>query len=249
MKNIKIASVKLINSGTSGIEIKYQTQGVKNNREFVHEDTTKRKAPIHRELEECFTWLKDHLLDICGYSNASDYETLKTYTEVTGITYGEKGFVISGKLSVLDRTKVIALNTPLIESSEAYSDFSKVAAIMDGIYSETKEYMAGEKVMTDEQLILKFNKSNNDFDPESVKHMTDSEKKEHATKILEDMGSIVIHNDEFDEDDSEETDLTELAKLPEKVPAAPKKSKVVEMKAIVPSEDDDFSIVPLLAKK
>jgi len=211
MKNIDIESVKLLEGGTKGLLIKYIETDINQNRAFMEPTQKKKRAPIHKELEDCFSWLKDHLLDICGYTEAVDLQTIKTYTEVTGVAYGEKGFVITGKLSVLDRTKSINLVTPLITSEEEYKEFSAVCKIMNGIYTETKAYMGGNKVMTDEQLILKFNKKNEEFDFDSVKHMSPSEKKAEATRILEEMGSIVIHNDEVEEDTSEEEEENEVA--------------------------------------
>lgn len=233
MKNIEIESVKMLEGGTKGLLIKYVETDINQNRAFMEPTQKKKRAPIHKELEDCFSWLKNHLLEICGYSEAVDIQTIKTYTEVTGITYGEKGFVITGKLSVLDRTKSINLVTPLITSEEDYSEFGACCKIMNGIYTETKAYMGGNKVMTDEQLIIKFNKKDDEFDPESVKHMSAAEKKEMATKILEELGSIVIHNDEMEEDTEEETSEVAQPLFVEKQKAMP----VLNKMQVVPKEE------------
>lgn len=233
MKNIEIESVKMLEGGTKGLLIKYVETDINQNRAFMEPTQKKKRAPIHKELEDCFSWLKDHLLEICGYSEAVDIQTIKTYTEVTGVSYGEKGFVITGKLSVLDRTKSINLVTPLITSEEDYSEFSACCKIMNGIYTETKAYMGGNKVMTDEQLIIKFNKKDDEFDPESVKHMSAAEKKEMATKILEDLGSIVIHNDEMEEDTDEPETEAPQPLFSEKQKAMP----VLNKMQVVPKEE------------
>lgn len=240
MKNIEIESVKMLEGGTKGLLIKYIETDINQNRAFMEPTQKKKRAPIHKELEDCFSWLKDHLLEICGYSEAVDIQTIKTYTEVTGVSYGEKGFVITGKLSVLDRTKSINLVTPLITSEEDYSEFSACCKIMNGIYTETKAYMGGNKVMTDEQLIIKFNKKDDEFDPESVKHMSAAEKKEMATKILEDLGSIVIHNDEMEEDTEEETSEVAQPLFVEKQKAMPVLNKMqVVSKEETPELDEE----------
>lgn len=240
MKNIEIESVKMLEGGTKGLLIKYIETDINQNRAFMEPTQKKKRAPIHKELEDCFSWLKDHLLEICGYSEAVDIQTIKTYTEVTGVSYGEKGFVITGKLSVLDRTKSINLVTPLITSEEDYSEFSACCKIMNGIYTETKAYMGGNKVMTDEQLIIKFNKKDDEFDPESVKHMSAAEKKEMATKILEDLGSIVIHNDEMEEDTEEETPEVAQPLFSEKQKAMPVLNKMqVVSKEETPELDEE----------
>ena len=240
MKNIEIESVKMLEGGTKGLLIKYIETDINQNRAFMEPTQKKKRAPIHKELEDCFSWLKDHLLEICGYSEAVDIQTIKTYTEVTGVSYGEKGFVITGKLSVLDRTKSINLVTPLITSEEDYSEFSACCKIMNGIYTETKAYMGGNKVMTDEQLIIKFNKKDDEFDPESVKHMSAAEKKEMATKILEDLGSIVIHNDEMEKDTEEETPEVAQPLFSEKQKAMPVLNKMqVVSKEETPELDEE----------
>lgn len=245
MKNIEIASVKMLGDGTNGLEIKYKAVGINQNREFIDIITLKKKTPIHKELEDCFSWLKEHVLDICGYDQLDQeaYDLAKTFTDVTGITYGEKGFIITAKMYVLDRTKVISLNTPLITSEEDYDQFNACCKIMDGIYAETKEYMGGNKVMTDEQLIIKFNKKNEEFDFDSVKAMSPAEKKAEATRILEDMGSIVIHNDEMEADTEEEVAApAEETKAPtKKAPAKKAEVKAPELPVDILSEVDPFA--------
>lgn len=242
MKNIEIASVKMLGDGTNGLEIKYKAVGVNQNREFIDIITLKKKTPIHKELEDCFSWLKEHVLDICGYRelDVEQYDLAKTYTDVTGITYGEKGFIITAKMWVLDRTKVISLNTPLITSEADYSYFTGCCKIMDGIYAETKEYIGGNKIMTDEQLIIKFNKKNEEFDFDAVKAMTPAEKKAEATRILEDMGSIVIHNDEMEEDTEEVAAPVEIKAPTPKAPAKKAVVKASEPEPVVEEVSFDF---------
>ena len=214
MKNMKINSVKLINGGSKGIEVKYALPNNKD-REYVDDTLThKKKTPIHSELEETFGWLKGHLLDICGYSiETRDKDIVDT--EMVSVTYNDKGFVIVGKKAILDSEKTINLVTPLISDPSEYLEFGKVCAILDGIYEETKSYMAGDKVLSDTQLIMKFKANDETFDAESFKSLSAEEQRDFATKILEEMGSLIIHGNEMvaeEEEDFEGTGTEEEAR-------------------------------------
>lgn len=187
---MNINSVKLVNSGLKGIVVTYANPSNKDNRTFIDEHVSKKKAPIHSELEEAFDELSEILLEICGYASPS---SVKNLVEVTGITYNDKGFVITGKYSVLGGDKTINLVTPLIKDEEEYEGFTETTKIMDRIYTEVKAYMAGEKTFNDTQLVMKFNSDKDDFDAETFKSLSAEEQKEIASKILEDLGCIVFH--------------------------------------------------------
>lgn len=228
---LSLASVKLINGGMKGIEVEYALPSVKGNVKFLDTYKSKRKAPIHTELEECFGWLKGHLLDICGFSRDNDEREYQIkLVEVTGVKYGEKGFVIIGKLSVLAGQKEIDLETPLIADEIEYEEFSDVVNIIQGIYTETAEYLAGKKVMSDVQIVARFNAKNEEFDLASFNKMTKAEQRDIATKILEEQGCMVFHNDELTEDDdAAPIDTTQEIEI---------KTEVVSEET---TEEDDFT--------
>lgn len=189
-ENMQIASVKLVNSGTKGIIVTYAQTSNKDNRSFIDEHTSKKKAPIHEELEVAFESLREPLLDICGYPEP---ETYVSDLEVTGITYSDKGFVLSAKLNILDGEKTINLVTPLIKDGNEYPGFMKVIQILDKIYEETKLYLSGEKSFSDVQLVLKLNSDKEGFDVDAFKLLSKEEQREIATKVLQDQGSIIFH--------------------------------------------------------
>jgi hypothetical protein len=247
---LQIASVKLTNSGMKGIEVVYLLPSIKGNVQFFDEYKSKRKTPIHAELEETFSWLKSHLLDICGYTlEAEERDYLMGVTEITGIKCGEKGIAIFGDLLVLGGTRVLKLETPLITDEVEYPEFNKLKAIADGIYAETKEYMAGKKVMSDVQIVARFNKGKDDFDADSFSKMTKAEQRELATKILEDQGCMVFHNDEItaDDDAGEVVDTTKKEE-PVKAPIKTEK-KAVAPKAPEPSFEEEEQPEPVVEAK
>ncbi len=196
---LQIASVQLTNGGMKGITVEYLLPSVKGNVQFFDIYKSKRKAPIHSELEDTFSWLKSHLLDICGYTlEKEEREYHMGVLSMTGIKYGEKGIILYGDLLVLGGTRVLKLETPLITDEVEYPDFEKLKHIAEGIYAETKEYMDGKKVMSDAQIIARFNAKNQEFDAVGLANMSKEEQREIATKILEEQGCMVFHNDEFE---------------------------------------------------
>lgn len=209
---LSIASVKLINGGMKGIEVEYLLPSIKGNVQFFDTYKSKRKAPIHTELEETFSWLKNHMLDICGYTlEKEEREYHLSVLEMTGAKYNaEKGIILYADLFVLGGTRVLKLETPLITDEVEYPEFGKLKSIIEGVYSETKEYMAGKKVMSDAQIVARFNAKNEDFDHNSFKRMTKVEQREIATKILEDQGCMVIHNDEIIEYEESEATVSKM---------------------------------------
>lgn len=248
---LQIASVKLTNSGMKGIEVVYLLPSIKGNVQFFDEYKSKRKTPIHAELEETFSWLKSHLLDICGYTlEAEERDYLMGVTEITGIKCGEKGIAVFGDLLVLGGTRVLKLETPLITDEVEYPEFSKLKAIADGIYAETKEYMAGKKVMSDAQIVARFNKGKDDFDADSFSRMTKAEQRELATKILEDQGCMVFHNDEITTDDEGAGQIVDTTKKEEpiKVPVKAEK-KAVAPKTPEVSFEEEEQPEPVIAEK
>lgn len=213
---LSIASVKLINGGMKGIEVEYLLPSIKGNVQFFDTYKSKRKAPIHTELEETFSWLKNHMLDICGYTlekEERDYNL--SVLEMTGVKFNvEKGIILYADLFVLGGTRVLKLETPLITDEVEYPEFGKLKSIIEGIYAETKEYMSGKKVMSDMQIVARFNAKNEEFDHDSFSKMTKAEQREIATKILEDQGCMVFHNDEITtEEETEQVIDTTVSKI------------------------------------
>lgn len=206
---LSIASVKLVNGGMKGIEVEYLLPSTKGNVQFLDIYKSKRKAPIHTELEDCFKWLRNHMLDICGYSlDPEERSYLLPAIEMTGVKYGDKGIIMTANLNILGGNKVLSLTTPLIVDELDYKEYGDLVKIINGIYSETKDYMAGLKVMSDVQIVARFNAKNDDFDIDSFNKMTAKEQRDLATKILEDQGCMVFHNDELTDEPGQVIDTT-----------------------------------------
>jgi hypothetical protein len=256
MKNMNIASVKLVNDGLKGVVVTYSTTSTKGGRSFIDEHTSRKKAPIHQELETAFESLREHLLVICGYSKQYLGEVI-----ITSVTYNDKGFIIVGKKTILEGDKTINLVTPLL-NDDSYSEFDAVSKILDTIYLETEDYMSGAKVFSDAQLVMRFNQDKEDFDVETFKGLSAEEQRGLATKILEDMGHLVLLSDEQVLDGPTGTNgrfhpAGELSKKDEEKlwdaePISTKDSGIVVGEPamnIVNDDDDDFDLPVVKAEK
>lgn len=254
MKDIHITKVKLVNNGLKGIEVNYLATEKTGDRDFYNEYISKRKAPIHSELEETFSWLKSHILDICGYSlDETERAFHMNRLEMTSVSFdASKGFVLTGSLQVMTGDKSINIVTPLVAPAD-YTDYSKVAAIIEGIFIETKEYMSFKKTLDDVQLVMKFNKKNEEFDPEAFKRLTKTEQRDFATKILEDQKCVVIHTD-MEETTVQDFELGMPTQIIEEEPFNVVEEEEEENTSPMVSaeeEDDDFSLnikIPVAAK-
>lgn len=210
-EKLAIASVKLLNGGMKGIEIEYLLPSIKGNIQFFDTYRAKRKAPIHADLEKTFSWAKGHLLDICGYTlEKEEREYLMSALEITGVKYGEKGIILYGELLVLNGTKVLKLETPLINDEEEYPEFRNLVSIIEGIYSEVNEYLTTNKTMSEANWVIRMNAKNKDFDAEEFKKMNAEEQREVANALHEKQGCVVERNDNAPEEEVVKEAVEEL---------------------------------------
>jgi len=194
---LRLAKVKLVEGGLKGVILTYEQTEIRNNREFYTEfPGVKKKFPIHRELEDCFKWLRKYLLEICDYPQDESYIQS---VEMTSISYTDKGFVLSGKLSVLQHNKCIALNTPLVTGEEDYANYTAVTKILDAIYAETKEYVGGKKMMSDTEIVIRYNKGNSEFDIEAFNNLPNEEQMRISTEVMQKNKCMVFLADEIEE--------------------------------------------------
>lgn len=241
---LKLASVKLVNGGMKGVKLEYIDPSVKENVQFLDTYKAERKAPIHTELEDLFRSLRDPLLDICSYTATTpERDYLIEALEVTGIKYGEKGIVLYGNLSILGGNKELPLTTPLISGQEDYPDFADLEETAKKIYSETMEYMAGKKVMSDVQIVARFNSKNKDFDMAAFSNMSKEDQRDWATRILEEKhGCIVIHNDEFTTEDE-----TPVLEQPEETAPSPQllfqEEEIIVHEPLIIEEEDPLASI------
>jgi hypothetical protein len=237
-KEIQISSVKLINGGLKGLEIKYLELNDVNSNIYKSEITKKSRRPVNIDMQLKFEEFKDHLAELCSIDEGK--------LAITGITAGHDKFLISGTVEVLDKKKS-AINTPCIKEEDGYDKYDVVQEKVDSIYKMVLEYMEKEAyTATNEQMILQFNKGKEGFDAEAVKNMTEEEQVIEATKLLEKIGCVVMNPHEEDMpggiDAKDDFELEDISAGDEKQDMFAEKIGVVSQKDLVHPEDFNISV-------
>jgi hypothetical protein len=96
-------------------------------------------------------------------------------------------------------TKYIKFSTPRVDSSDGYEYFEIVNQLLRDILIEVHAYMKGLKKITDEEITVRYiqqGKSNIDLD--AFKEMSNEDKRDYMTAVLEKLGCIVITNEDMD---------------------------------------------------
>jgi hypothetical protein len=89
-----------------------------------------------------------------------------------------------------------------VEAADGYEHFETVLKVITTVVEETHEYMAGKKKLDEAEFLKKFAKlKNDDVLIKEFKDMSNKEKRDKCTEILEKMGAVVLINDELEIDD------------------------------------------------
>jgi hypothetical protein len=243
--NIKL--VKLKNNGFHGIECQYYIEEVKGTRKSNTLIKKYPKDPIHKDLENLFKDLREHLLDVCDIAPGIDEKDkmfLIHECEVTGVEFDSEGFILHGHRQVFGNKKVV-LNTPKVEEIDNYHKYEEVMDIIRQIAAETKLYLEGEKKVSDEELVQRWVESNKDkkMSVEEFNNMPEDGRREYFTRVLEEeFGAIILHQGDVSTGDDPvvefQTEFTmggndeEIVVPVEK----PKKEKKVKTEAHSPNE-------------
>jgi hypothetical protein len=234
----ELESVKLVDGGMGGVVISYterdsRRDGMPEFKNFYK--GVKFTAPCPANMVVKFEELKGHLLDICGYPlEGTDRDLLDLNVELTGVMYvPTKGFVLSGKLNVLDG-KVIALNTPLLQDEGDYPGYTGIVSGINELYYETKEYLSGRNRMSTVAMIemVAAKKNIEGYDKEEFGKMTYNEQMKLALTWLENAGCAVLAPEGLEEE-------LKGVEVPKEFLEKKKEEKRI---ALVESEGDDFGI-------
>jgi hypothetical protein len=207
--NIKL--VKLKKGGFHGAEVHFYIQETKGNRAYNTAVKKYPKDPIHKDLENLFLDLREHLLEICQMKTADETQMkfIALETSVVGVEFDTDGFILHGERSIFGN-KSIKLNTPKVEESDEYPAFQEVMDIMRDIATETKLYIEGEKKVSDDELVERYLSAKRDkhMTLEAFNELPAEERREWATKLLEEeFGAVVMHASDSSVDDSVEDSI------------------------------------------
>jgi hypothetical protein len=203
---MNIQKLKLLDNGLRGLKITHLVQEIKDGYPFQTPTVSEPKYPIHLGLEKKFKELREHLLNVCEICQNPRDEDEFTYnvndTDITEIEIASDGFRLKGNKKMTE-TKVITLKTYFVEEGDGYVHYDAVRSIIGEILEEVREYVAGNKqISTDElsqrifeNLIKKGKKS----DMSELEGMNDEEKKEYCKSFLLANGAIdIVMQDDLD---------------------------------------------------
>jgi hypothetical protein len=215
---MEIKKIKLIDGGFKGVLVTYLRPEVKKNKTFINEVTEKRKYPVHLDLDRPFKDLRFNLLDIAGIirgdMDKGDVDFTMAECDVDTIKIEGSTFVLGGTKTVIGN-KSIRIETPKIDQHDDYQYYDTVMNMIKTIIEETKQYMEGTKNVDDNEVAVRWITSGKDKSEEASRYneMSATDKLIYHTKILEGLGSFVIHQNEIIEDNEENNALLELPEI------------------------------------
>ncbi len=201
---MKISKVKLKNEGLDGLVVTWERYEMKNGVSFRIESTDKRKAPVHKELLDCFDWLEKYLL--------TALEKEAGTIDVYGVEIKNDGYIMLGDLHT--KTGPFSIKSPVLDSSNM-EKFGEVESIIKGLLVELKEYMDGNKGMSVDEYVKKFNKGKEDFNENEYEGLSKEEKLNVYVSMIEKAGGIVMMPDDMElEEESKTTEQTKIGYEP-----------------------------------
>ncbi len=200
---MEIKKITLINGGFKGINVEYVEPNEKEGRSKF--DTIKKtiRHPIHLGLEKPFKDLRFHLLEICnivrGDMDKKDIDFTVLECDVSGIKIDGSEFSIIGNKEAFEG-KRFKIETPMVSEEDNYEHYESVAALITTIIEETKLYMQGKAVVTNEEIAERWVMAGKQkgFDADSFNALSPEEKKQLCSDILEkSFGMVVMGGEDF----------------------------------------------------
>ena len=198
---MNIQKFSIIDNGLRGLKISHLVQEEKDGYPFMTPTKSEPKYPIHRGMENKIKELVPHFLNLCEICQNPRDEDEFTYacndSDILEIEADNSGFKLKG-IKKMTSDKSITLKTYFVEEEDGYHGFVKVQGIIQEIFAEVREYVAGNRQITTEELgqrlienmIKKGKKGEEDL--REFQEMSAEEKKAYCTKYLEDNGAISI---------------------------------------------------------
>lgn len=203
MKEKQIRKVALSSEGLKGLVIEGTVETVKENRVAINGFRDTVKHPIHLDLEEKIKDLRFHFLNITGLitdsTSKNEKSSLISGCNILSFEVGEDYFIIKAESRVFD-TKYVKFSTPRVDSSDGYEFFEIVNQLLADILIEVHAYMKGLKKITDEEITVRYIQQGRDsnIDLDAFKEMSNEDKRDYMTSVLEKLGCIVITNEDMD---------------------------------------------------
>ena len=203
MKEKQIGKVTLSSEGLKGLIIEGTVETVKENRIAINGFKDTVRHPIHLDLEDKIKDLRFHALNIAGLitdsTPKSEKASLIASCNVLSFEVNDDYFVLKVESRVFD-TKFIKFSTPKVDSSDGYEFFDIVKQLLGEILIEVHAYTKGLKKITNEEITVRYIQQGKDsnIDMEAFKEMSNEDKRDYMTSVLEKLGCIVITNEDMD---------------------------------------------------
>jgi hypothetical protein len=217
-----IERVTLVENGISGLKLKGKVEEFKDGFSYMTPAKHEPKYPIHLGLEKKFKELRSHLLNLCEVCqnprDEMEFEFAVNDTTITDVELkGNNAFVITGTKLVNQETgKTIKLKTAVLEEEDKYPEFAEVKKIFGEILEEVREYAAGNRPVSVEEMGLRYVENlirkgkKGEEDLNDFKNMSEEEQKAFCQEFLQGKGYITVNPDENFVIDEETTPVIEL---------------------------------------
>lgn len=195
-----IKKVSLNGYGLKGAEVHYLEENKRNISELTKKYP---KDPVPLSMEKLFKDLRGHLLATNGYPlgalNEAQRDSFINRCHVHTLEAIGDVIVVKGEFDAFS-DKQVSLSSPKMQDGDDYDAFEELNEIATNILSETSEYLAGNRKVTDEEIILRFGQMKHkeeEFTMESIMKLSDEKKKELAITIIEKGlgGSVLLPTD------------------------------------------------------
>ncbi len=203
---MEIKKIKLLAGGYSGAEVQYTKVRTQNKVDYTDTIDEERNTPIHSDLDILLKSLRYYLLDICGLIRGDEKKMELDYAigecELTEVAIESKTFILSGNKNCLKKQS-FKFKTPKVDENE-YERYAEVVEILDKIKSESVKYLDGSKVISPEEIAVRFAHSGRGKeDIDKYQNMTAEEKAVYHQTILENLGFFVMRPEDVVEDNDE----------------------------------------------
>ena len=188
---MNISSVKLIDDGRHGLEVKFmQTSVGDGGYTFQNEYVVKYKMPVGKAIKALFESLTESYKLLLGLDSTSPVTPFK-------ISAGMEDFKISAHVECTNG-KIIDIASPKVLAEHIWDNYDSVMKIVDKLHKEVILYADGKHKLDTKQVIIDFvqheekKASKLELTREMVEAMSKEEISEWATKVLEEEGCIVL---------------------------------------------------------
>lgn len=195
---MQLSKVKLIGSGTGGINVVYSKPVKRGDMTFRDEYTRTCKVPIGRDLRDLFIELEDDAAKMLGLKEGME-------VQVTGIVSNEVRIKLMCQVTSYDG-QVYSVLTGAVDENTEYRGYDQLLERVKAIYDLTVSHVSSKGKVDMGQIIIDFKSNGNEKEKEKIRvaeqeeDFTEDQKLSLAMALLEKRGCLVFSPEEVDVD-------------------------------------------------